>query len=270
MKNDSPIGVFDSGMGGLTVLRELITQLPQESFIYLGDTARLPYGTKSAETIRHYAEQITAILIKKNIKLLVVACNTATSAALPYLRKCFPSLPILGVIEPGAIAAIDTTKNNRIAVLATEATINSGIYEKTIQSFNPEVQVISQSCGLFVALAEEGCVDDDIAKLVVKKYLSSIKNNSDKIDCVLLGCTHFPVLESIISEFLGPTITIVNSAKTTATAVKKQLDTLSLNSKMENRIVQFLVTDLPERFTRIGPLFLGRSIHPDCVMLTEY
>ena len=168
-KQNLAIGVFDSGMGGLTVLKSLRQHLPHESYVYLGDTARLPYGTKSSETVAAYAMQMAKILHKKSIKCIVIACNTATTAALPYLQKYFPQIPIIGVIEPSAQAAVASTKNAHINILATETTIRSGIYQSTINKLAPEISISTQSCGLFVALAEEGFVNDEIALAVAKK-----------------------------------------------------------------------------------------------------
>lgn len=259
--NQQAIGVFDSGMGGLTVLKALKQALPQENFIYLGDTARLPYGTKSIDTIRQYAQQMASALIARNIKMLVIACNSATAAALHYLQCCFRELTIIGVIEPGAQAAIYASKTHHIGVLATEATLQSGIYQKTIQQLAPDADVIVTPCSLFVALAEEGCIDDAIADAAIKKYLSPIINNSRHPDCILLGCTHFPVLLSSIRAFLPEDITIVNSATTVAQTVKQAIEKNHLhNTQGQVGTLQYLVTDLPERFARIGQLFLGHSI----------
>ncbi len=264
-----PIGVFDSGMGGLTVLKELTTLLPNESFIYLGDTARLPYGTKSIETVKAYAEQMVAILLKEKIKLLVIACNTATTAALNYLQEQFPEMPMVGVIQPGASAACQQTQNKNIAVIATEATIKSAIYQNTLHLLDPEINVIAFPCGLFVALAEEGCVNDEIATVAVAKYLQPILDSELACDCVLLGCTHFPVLKKTIIEFLGPNISIVDSAKATAITVKEKLQQLDLFQNKIKSNTRFLVTDLPERFVRVGEIFLGKPILQNLVNLVD-
>lgn len=263
------IGVFDSGMGGLTVLAQLQRQLPNESFIYLGDTARLPYGTKSTQTVQYYAKQMTTLLLQYNIKLLVIACNTASAAALPFLQQALPNIPIIGVIQPSALAAIDASKNNNIAVLATESTVRSAIYEQTIQYYDSNTTVISQACGLFVALAEEGCTQDEIALLTVKKYLQPILNNPIKIDCILLGCTHFPVLSESIKKALPKKINIVNSAYATAHAVKLKLEELNVINTEKTQPTRFLVTDLPERFIQVGHLFLGKPIQEDQVKLVD-
>ena len=255
------IGIFDSGMGGLTVLRELCAQLPQQTFLYLGDTARLPYGTKSADTIRQYAAQMAALLLEHPIEMLIIACNTATAAALPYLEAQFPHLPILGVVEPGAMAAVQATQNQRILVLATESTVSSGVYERHIHALNPQAHVHSQACGLFVALAEEGFVDNDVAYAAVREYLSPLISQ-DTYDCILLGCTHFPVLADTISTVVGPHINVINSAYATATMVRDVLATLTRNHQhtTETAPIQFLVTDSPERFQRVGERFLQQPI----------
>lgn len=264
-----PIGVFDSGMGGLTVLRELVNHLPNESFLYLGDTARLPYGTKSQETIVRYALQMVSLLIAQGIKLLVLACNTASAAALPYLQKQFPDIPIIGVVEPGARAAVNATKNNKVALLATETTIQSGIYQSTLRSLNPAIGIITQTCGLFVALAEEGCISDDIALLIIQKHLKPIINNRHHCDSVLLGCTHFPVFMQAFSTILGTGVNIINSATATAKAVKLITKKMNLESMTPQPTISFFVTDLPQRFIRVGKIFFGQCINPETVQLID-
>lgn len=254
-----PIGVFDSGMGGLTVLKELKALMPSESFIYLGDTARLPYGTKSKDTVVQYAMQMAELLIKKGIKLLVVACNTATMASLDALKDSYPDLPIVGVIKPGASAAVSAVhRQKNVLVLGTETTVNSNVYTKTINQMDPDIAVANLACGLFVALAEEGCIQDDVAAAVVKKYLSNF--SMFNIDCILLGCTHFPLLKQDIQKYAGKSVTIVDSAIETSVMVKRTLETLKLISDVPHVPTCFLVTDLPERFIRIGQLFLQQKI----------
>ncbi|WP_304986112.1 glutamate racemase [Coxiella-like endosymbiont] len=257
-------------MGGLTVLRELVNHLPYESFIYLGDTARLPYGTKSRETVTRYAAQMASLLVAQGIKLLVVACNTASTATLPYLKMQFPDIPIIGVVEPGAQAAISATKNNRVALLATETTIQSGIYQKTILTLNPEIKISSQICGLFVALAEEGCINNEIATLVAEKYLEPIINDHHQCDSVILGCTHFPVFIKSLTAILGSEINIINSATATAMAVKSITQKMNLESTAQKSPqLTFLVTDSPERFARIGEIFFGQPIEASIVHLID-
>ncbi len=260
--SEKPIGVFDSGMGGLTVLRALKAHLPHESFVYLGDTARLPYGTKSQQTVINYALKMTDILLSYDIKLLVVACNTATTAALPLLQKVHPELPVLGVVDPGVNAAVAATPNHHYALLATETTLNSEVYQQKIYAKDPAACIISQACGLFVALAEENSIADDVARAAVKKYLSPLLMATPKIDSLILGCTHFPVLIETIREFIGPDINIINSAEATAWAVEEILLQAELSHKASTsqQRLSFLVTDLPERFTRVGEVFLGEVI----------
>lgn len=266
-----PIGVFDSGMGGLTVLRELKKHLPEESFIYLGDMARLPYGTKSPETVKQYAIEMAKILIEQKIKCLVVACNTATTSALHTLQMQFPALPIIGVVEPGALAATQG-HHQTIAILATETTIKSGTYQATIKKLAPKVNIITQPCGLFVALAEEGCINDQVAFVTTSKYLTPLVDSLTKTDCVLLGCTHFPVLIKPIRAVLGENITVVDSAASTAQSVKTQLTQLNLLSPSRINsppVTRFLVTDSPERFARVGEIFLGEPCNPTTVELID-
>ncbi|WP_256385309.1 glutamate racemase [Coxiella endosymbiont of Rhipicephalus microplus] len=264
-RNQLPIGVFDSGMGGLTVLRELVNHLPDESFIYLGDTARLPYGTKSRETVIRYAVQMASLLVTQGIKLLVVACNTASTTTLPFLKMQFPNIPIIGVIEPGARAAIRTTKNNRVALLATETTIQSGIYQKTILTLNPKIQITTQTCGLFVALAEEGCINNEITTLVAKQYLEPIINDHRQCDSIILGCTHFPVFIESLTKILGSEINIINAAKATAMAVKSITQKMNLENTTHTPQLTFLVTDSPKRFVHIGKFFFGQPIEASIV-----
>jgi len=261
------IGVFDSGMGGLTVLKELKKSLPNESLIYLGDTARLPYGTKSLKTVRQYALQMARILIEQDIKLLVIACNTATTAALDYLRQQFPNLSIIGVVEPGAATAVNTTRCNKVAVLATETTIRSNIYELEMQKLNADLTTINLACGLFVALAEEGCVDDAIAIAAIEKYLAPLKQS--EIDCLVLGCTHFTVLKQAIQNYLGNGVEIVDSAEATARAVAIYLEKNNLMA-VRREFIRFFVTDQPERFIRISSIFFSEEVDPKQVELIEF
>jgi len=264
-----PIGIFDSGMGGLTVLKCLKEQLPKESFVYLGDTARLPYGTKSKDTVVKYAVQMANLLIEQNIKLMVVACNTASMAALDHLQAHMPHIPIVGVIKPGAKALVENSPSHQAAVLATEATINSNIYPNTIKAIDSNMEITSLACGLFVALAEEGCVNDDIAKAAIKKYLHPLLSGEQPADAILLGCTHFPVLMPAMKEILGPSVNIIDSAHTTAEFVTTTLATLNLHSQTQRESTKFFVTDSPERFSRIGKLFYGNHIPIDAITLVN-
>ena len=233
------IGVFDSGMGGLTVLRALRANLPHESFIYLGDTARLPYGTKSQNTVQQYAIQMARLLVERRIKALVIACNTATTAALPYLQELLPDIPVLGVLSPGASAAVAATKNQRIAVLATETTIAANAYQQLIHSKLPNVAIHARACSVLVALAEEGMVDNAVAREALQHYLSDIAD-----DTVLLGCTHFPVFKPLLRTLLPAGVSVVDSADATASALRQLLEerTLLTHSKAFGG-ARYLVTD---------------------------
>lgn len=261
--NNLPIGVFDSGVGGLTVLNALQTQLPNESFLYLGDTARLPYGTKSQDTVIQYTQQVTQLLITRGIKLLVIACNTATTFALPTLQDFYQGLPVIGVVEPGAKAACNASRNGHIAVIATEATVNANAYQNAIKKFRSDATVIAQGCSLFVALAEEGWIDGPITELIAKQYLEPLLNgHSDHDpDCLVLGCTHFPALSATIKKVIGNKITIIDSAKTTAENVAEVLMQFNLITTTKEKSTKFLVTDSPHRFARVAKHFLGSELN---------
>jgi len=254
-----PIGVFDSGVGGLTVYRALREKMPHEDIIYLGDTARLPYGTKSPETVANYAEQVTERLLKEKIKMLLVACNTATALAMPSLRKRFPDLPCLGVIEPGAGTAVQSTHNGKIVVMATEGTVRSGAYQEAIKRRKPEAEVEGLACNVLVSLAEEGWADCAETKAVMARYLSQIQMKD--YDTVVLGCTHFPLLIPVIRALLPPKVTLVDSAETTAEAVSSYLIGRGL-AKLGHEPGQdmFLVTDGPERFRLMAERFLDGKV----------
>ncbi|MFI4955116.1 MAG: glutamate racemase [Gammaproteobacteria bacterium] len=263
-----PIGVFDSGVGGLTVLRALRDTLPHENFLYLGDTARVPYGNKSASTIQRYALEATHYLIKQNIKLLVVGCNTVVSAdSLVKLHMEFPELPIIGVIEPGALRALQASKTQQIGVLATRATLRSGAYTRTIKKYAQNAEVFIYSAPLLVPLAEEGWLSGEVATQVVQKYLQQILAHS--IDCLLLGCTHYPLFVPLIQSLLPEHIALVDSATTTAHATSQRLQQLGIQNPQElSGSTEFYVTDDPLEFSHIGRLFLGEEIVPQTVHLT--
>lgn len=258
------IGVFDSGMGGLTVLKSLRQALPQEHFIYLGDMARLPYGTKSQETVQHYAAQMTRVLLAQEIKALVIACNTATTAALTHLQTLYPELLIMGVVEPGAMAAVEGPDSERILVLATETTIASKAYHHAIAAKRPDAIVEGRACSLLVALAEEGLLDHPVTELTLKHYLDNLSN----IDTILLGCTHFPVFRPILTRML-PELHIVDSALATAKVLSQELAQANLLRTNGPGHTRYLVTDAAERFTRIGQLFLGECLNPNKVTLID-
>lgn len=265
-----PIGVFDSGVGGLTVLRALRAALPGEQFVYLGDTARLPYGTKSGETVTRYAEQAARALVRRGIKLLVVACNTASAVALDHLAAVFAPLPVIGVIEPGAEAACAASASGQIAVIATEGTVRGGAYERAIRARRPDATVISTPCQLFVALAEEGWVRGPIAEAIARRYLEGLVAEHPALDCLVLGCTHFPVLREAIAAAVGPRVALVDSAETTARAVAGCLARTGLRAPAGGPGgAKFLATDAPTRFARVGAVFLGEAIAPEGVELVD-
>jgi glutamate racemase len=258
-----PVGVFDSGIGGLTVLKALVARLPAEDFLYLGDTARLPYGTKTAATVERYALQAVAELVRRGVKAVVVACNTASAAALPVLAAAHPQLPVIGVIEPGATAAVAASRTGRIAVLATEGTVRGGAYQRAILARLPLAQVTAIPATLFVALAEEGWIEGDVAQAAASRYLSPLFMDAARApDVLVLGCTHFPALAGVIGKVAGPDACIVDSAVTTADSLALLLARRGLAATGGAGSAHFLVTDGEERFARVGPVFLGRAIDP--------
>ncbi len=255
MINSNSIGIFDSGVGGLTVLKEVSKMLPAENIIYLGDTARVPYGIRSPETVTRYSFECTEFLLRKKIKLLVIACNTVSAISLHEIQKKI-SIPVIGVIEPGARAAAISTKNKRVGVIGTEATIKSSAYMKAIKALNKDIDVFGLSCPLFVPLAEEGWTDDVIAQLVAKKYLKDIIDMG--VDTLVLGCTHYPLLKGVIKEIMSD-VYLVDSAIETAKVVKDVLQTQrSMGSEQGKQ--KFYVTDSPEKFVSVGERFLGHKI----------
>jgi glutamate racemase len=255
---NQPIGVFDSGLGGLTVVKELIHDLPNEDIIYYGDTARVPYGTKSRESIIRFSFENTEELLKYNVKMVVVACNTSTSYALLPLRDHF-DVPIIGVIQPGAQQAVRSTKNNRIGVIATSATVNSQEYTKTILNFNNSAKVFSQACPLFVPLVEEGWLDNKVAYDVASQYLAAMKRNH--IDTLILGCTHYPLLKPVLKKVMGKRVTLVDSAKAVVNEVKEVLkNTQRFCDRKRKGQYKFLITDKPQEFQKIAHKFLGTEL----------
>ncbi|HEY0682839.1 MAG TPA: glutamate racemase [Steroidobacter sp.] len=268
--NSLPIGVFDSGVGGLTVLRALRQRLPHEQFIYLGDTARLPYGTKSSDSVLRYSIQAAEFLVKQGIKYLVIACNTASSVAVEPLRERFAPIPVIGVIEPGSMAGCAASKSGHLAVLATEGTVRGGAYQRAITRLKPTAQVMAQACSLFVALAEEGWTEGAIAEAIAHRYVDELFRNDPAIDTLLLGCTHFPVLAAALRAVIGPSITIVDSADTTAKAVHAELLERGLLRGAGPSLRPILqATDSPERFARVGSRFLGESFEAGQVELVD-
>ena len=270
--SERPIGVFDSGVGGLTVLRALRAALPDESFIYLGDTARLPYGTKSEHAVARYALQAADALVERGIKCLVVACNTASAAALPALQQRFPELPVVGVIEPGARAACAASNSGHIAVLATESTVRGGAYSQAITRIRPDARVTAIACSVFVALAEEGWTEGAVAEAAAARHLAPLRAaGATGPDTLVLGCTHFPVLARAIAATVGPDLRIVDSAATTAAAVRQVLATRDLLSPAGRVVptIEFLATDGIARFALVGGRFLGALIAADEVELID-
>jgi glutamate racemase len=256
-KNDYPLGIFDSGLGGLTVLKELCSMLPDENIVYLGDTARVPYGIRSPATVTRYSFECIKFLLQKEIKILVIACNTVSSISLPEIKKTL-EIPVVGVIEPGARAAAEATKNKKIGVIGTEATIKSKAYSKAIGYISKEIEVYEHACPLFVPLAEEGWTEDIIAFLIADKYLTSIKEKG--VDTLVLGCTHYPLLKNVIQKAMGDAA-LIDSAVETSKVVRDVL----LKNGLERQSTlppkrKYYVTDSPEKFRTLGEKFLHSSI----------
>jgi glutamate racemase len=258
MSDSRPIGIFDSGVGGLTVVDKIEKALPHEDVVYFGDTARVPYGTKSSQTVTRFSVENVEFLMTHNVKLVLVACNTASSLSLDFLKRCF-RVPIIGVIEPGARAAAGSSRNNRIGVIGTSATISSGAYEKTIKKLDPRAFVVTQSCPLFVPLIEEGWSDKKIASEIASIYLKGMK--AKKIDTLILGCTHYPVLRDIIGKVMGEKVLLVDSADEVAREAREILDASSLlNPSGKKGRYKFFVSDEPARFIKMGEKFLKKRI----------
>ena len=254
----APIGVFDSGMGGLTVLAALEAQLPHASFVYLGDTARLPYGTKSAATVERYALRAAATLVERGVCALVIACNTASAVALDALRARYPELPVFGVVEPGAAAACCVPGVQRVAVLATESTVRGGAYQRALLQQHSGLTVRARPCPLLVSLAEEGWLSGEVPQLVLKGYLQDWL--SWQPDCLLLGCTHFPIFREALQDLCGAQVTIVDSAATTAAEVAREFGDRFGSGVRKPRVL--LATDDPVRFARVGQHFIGTAAEP--------
>lgn len=266
MNRNLPIGIFDSGVGGLTVYRALHERLPNERFVYLGDTARVPYGTKSLATVERYAVENSKFLEAHGIKLLVVACNTASALALPAIRKAI-KVPVIGVIEPGSRAAVEVAGDANIGVIATEATVNSGAYAKAIAAFGRRGEVIERACPLFVSLAEEGWANSDVVRMVAADYLSDF--NRTPVAALVLGCTHYPILRDVIRETVGSKIALIDSGAATAADVESLLEKSDLThdeplGRYQERqlcddLDHFYVTDAAERFAKVAERFLGSA-----------
>ena len=255
--NRRPIGVFDSGIGGLTVVRELMHQLPRESLIYFGDTARVPYGNKSPETVRRYGREILAFLLSRDVKLVVVACNTVSAHALEHLREASP-VKVEGVIEPGARAAVGASRGGRIGVIGTAGTVASGAYARAIEAVNGKAQVTAQACPLFVPLVEEGWLDHGATRLIAEEYLAPLRAHA--IDTLVLGCTHYPLLRPLISEVMGTNVTLIDSAEATADETARVLAEKGLLTDAQHGAHRFVASDDPAQFLRLGQRFLGAEI----------
>lgn len=258
MNRTNPIGFFDSGIGGLTVVKSVSSLLPNENIVYFGDTARVPYGSKSNETVVEYSLQAANFLLRKNIKLLVVACNTASSVALKELKR-FLTIPVVGMIEPGAKMALQESKNGIVGVIGTRATINNKAYALELKKLNPKAKVFEQACPLFVPLAEEGWLDHKSTELIAKEYLSQLRGK--KIDSLILGCTHYPILHNVIQKVVGKNVKLIDSGTPAARVVEEYLNARGLRNT-SNQIGQkeFYVSDVPAKFREIAEKFLGKKI----------
>jgi len=255
--NSKPIGVFDSGIGGLTVYRAIRELLPKEQVVFLGDTARLPYGSKSPDAIRNFTEGNALFLLSKNVKIIVIACNSAASHAAAFLQERI-DIPVVEVINPGVEAAISVCRK-RMGIIGTSATISSGAYERGVRALRADLEIFSKDCPLFVPLVEEGWIDHPATRLVVQEYLNPLREQG--IDTLILGCTHYPVLRARIAEVMGPDVTLVDSATPTAQRIVALLDTLGWRSDgSQQKTDSFYVTDFPDRFRRVAEIFLDKPI----------
>jgi glutamate racemase len=262
--NRQPIGVFDSGIGGLTVLKELLARLPEESFVYFGDTARVPYGTKSAEAVNRFTRESVRLLLDRGVKMVVIACNTASSETLPALEGEFP-VPIVGVIEPGVRAAVAATHRRRIGVIGTPGTIRSGAYQSKIMARLPDAVVIPQPCPLFVPLVEEGWIDTPVTRMVAREYLRVYTNAA--IDALVLGCTHYPLLKPVIAEVVGTGVALVDSAIETAREVERVLSDGGLEGGGGGGEFHIVLSDTSPTFGNVAARFLGRRV-PDIELVS--
>jgi glutamate racemase len=255
---DAPIGVFDSGIGGLTVAHEIIRQLPTESVVYFGDTARVPYGPKSPETVRRYSQEIADFLQTQGVKAIVIACNTATAHALTMLREKLP-IPVIGVVEPGARAAVAATTTNRIGVIGTVGTIKSGAYERAIRALSPDAIITARAAPLLVPLVEEGWNEHPASRLVVEEYLRPFA--AAGVDTLVLGCTHYPLLKPLIAEVLGPEVKLIDSAAETAAETARVLGDREIATRDGHEVThRFIASDDPLQFLQLGQRFLGGTI----------
>jgi glutamate racemase len=256
-KNNRPIGIFDSGFGGLTVMSAISKLMPKENLIYFGDTAHVPYGSKSKKIVTEFAMKISKFLVQNNVKMIVIACNTASAFSLDVLKKII-KVPIIGVIEAGSACAVENTKNKKIGVIGTEGTIKSNAYIKEIKKYDNKIKCFSKACPLFVPLVEEGWNKGKITEDIVNIYLKDLVNK--QIDTIILGCTHYPLLKPTIKKVIGNKINVIDSANAIATAVKELLIKNNLIKKTNGSIYKFYVSDAPEKFKSIGTKFLGKKI----------
>ncbi|MEE9429473.1 MAG: glutamate racemase [Melioribacteraceae bacterium] len=268
MNKTNPIGIFDSGVGGLTVVKSIESFLPNENIIYFGDTARVPYGSKSNSTVIEYALQDAKFLEKKNVKLIIVACNTASSIALNTLQEHF-NIPIIGMIDPGAKSAIEKTTTGKIGVIGTETTISNKAYSKALLNLDSKVKVIEKACPLFVPLAEEGWIKHPATKLIAIEYLAELKK--EKIDTLILGCTHYPILRKIIQDEIGKDVTLIDSGAVASIEVENYLEGIGLRNTYNNLGQhKFYVSDTPTKFKQVANLFLGKKVeHIEKIDLEE-
>jgi glutamate racemase len=264
--SSGPIGVFDSGIGGLTVLKALVQQFPAESYIYIGDTARLPYGTKSPETVIRYSRNLTHAVLQHNVKAVVVACNTASTHALEAVKEMAAPIPVIGMIEPAAKAALAVTKNNRIGIIATSGTVGSGAYLRQLQKLRPEVEVFSEPCQMLVALAEEGWSSGDITESVIRRYLDPLFHQASPPDTLILGCTHFPVFEPLLRKILGEGVTLINSGKAAAESLAAYIP---VSTEAGTGTLQFFATDDPHRFADNAAKFFDHRLSYQDVQLID-
>ncbi|MCB0833428.1 MAG: glutamate racemase [Bacteroidetes bacterium] len=261
-EEDRPIGIFDSGIGGLTVVREVMKILPNERIIYLGDTARVPYGTKSDRTIKAFTLQSCLFLLEHDVKMIIIACNTASAVALDFIANMF-RIPVIGVIKPGSAAAASKTNTRRVGIIGTQTTINSHSYTRTLQSLNAQIEVFAQPCSLFVPIAEEGWLEHDVTMRVAEEYLKVFADT--RIDTLVMGCTHYPILASAIQKtidhVMGQHVHLIDSGIETAKQAKAILkESLLLNRSQSRTSNRFYVTDLPKNFSRVGQMFLGSAV----------
>jgi glutamate racemase len=254
-----PIGVFDSGVGGLTVVRALMERLPLERIVYFGDTARVPYGVKSVATIEHFTAQITEFLLQQDVKMLIIACNTMAAVATHVVRRLARDIPVLDVIEAGARAAVAASPGGRVGVIGTPTTINSNAYARRMHALDPSLRVYSQACPLFVPLVEEGWLDHPVTRLTAQEYLRPVL--AEEVDSLVLGCTHYPLLKPLLRDVAGPGVRLIDSALTTAELAARRLhESTLLNDGSTPADYRYVVTDVPLRFQTIGERFLGRSL----------